>query len=73
MTAKIRVVLIGNRWALTREGEDEPLGTYDSQDQADQEGRAQANIDDAEYELCDEDGVVQERDSYAQDPGDVPG
>ena len=49
--AKIHVVTYGERWAVKREGTDEPLSTHLTRQRAEVAGRAQARADNVELEL----------------------
>ncbi len=58
---------------MKREGTDEPLSTHSTQEEAETAGRATARADQVEFELHGRDGQIRERDSYGNDPRDVPG
>ena len=49
--AKIHVITYGERWAVKREGTDEPLSTHLTRQRAEVAGRAQARADNVELEL----------------------
>jgi len=73
MPANIHVVPSGAEWAVKREGTTEPLSVRLTQQEAETAGRAQARADTVEFELHGTDGKIRQRDSYGNDPRDVPG
>ena len=73
MNANIHVVPRGAEWAVKREGVEEPLSVHLTQAEAEEFGRAQAKMDKVELELHGQDGRIREKDSYGNDPRNVPG
>ena len=71
--ANIHVVTYGELWAVKREGTDEPLSTHHTREQAVVAGRAVARADQVEFVLHRQDGTIRDKDSYGNDPRDVPG
>ena len=55
--ASIRVVRYGGKWAVSREGAEEPLSTHDTRDQAVAAGRATARADDGHAVRCISEGA----------------
>lgn len=60
-------------WHVRREGEDAPLETFATQDEAFQAGRDAAKDDQVELIVQGADGKIVEKNSYGQDPRDVKG
>ena len=73
MPANIHVVPRGAEWAVKREGQEEPLSVHLTQAEAEEAGRAQARANGVEFELHGTDGRIRGKDSYGNDPRDVPG
>ncbi|MBW3619136.1 MAG: DUF2188 domain-containing protein [Actinobacteria bacterium] len=69
----IHVLPDGDRWAVKREGQDAPLSTHDTQEEAAEAGRAEARSAEVEFQLHAADGTIREKDSYGNDPRDIPG
>ncbi len=70
--ALVQVVPGGNAWNVILDGEQQG-GSYATQEQADQAGRALARQNSAEYQLHGADGQIRDKDSYGNDPRDVKG
>jgi len=71
--ANIWVATHGDRWAVRREGTEEPLGVHDTQEEAITAGRQVAQADKVELIVQGEDGQIREKSSHGHDPRNVPG
>lgn len=60
-------------WHVRREGEDQPLQTFSTQNEAFGAGRERAKQDEVELMVQGTDGRIVEKNSYGKDPRDVPG
>ncbi|PZM81454.1 MAG: hypothetical protein DKT66_19790 [Candidatus Melainabacteria bacterium] len=69
----IHVVRKEDKWAVKRENVNGYAATFDTQADADECGRKLAKQDGVEFYLHGEDGSIRLRDSYGNDPRDVPG
>lgn len=70
---QIHVIPDGDRWAVIRDGVDRPLSTHPRQEEAVAAGRQRAREDETEFVLHGADGKIREKDSYGNDPRDIPG
>ena len=70
---QIHVMPDRDRWAVTRDGVDAPLSTHDTQEEAIDAGRAAARRDETEFLVHGSDGQIREKDSYGNDPRNIPG
>lgn len=61
------------RWHIRREGEDNPLQSFATQDEAFEAGREVAKQDEVELIVQGADGKIVEKNSYGHDPRDVKG
>ena len=75
MGKNIHVVTYGELWAVKRNGKalTSRSAPHNTQEQAVVAGRAIARADQVEFELHGRDGRIREKDSYGNDPRDVPG
>lgn len=69
----IHVVHKQNNWAVEREGEDEVLQSFDTKEEAVARGREVARKEEVELIIHRQDGSISERDSYGNDPRNIPG
>ncbi len=69
--ALVQVVPSGNGWSVLQDGSN--AGSFPTQDEAAQAGRARAQAVGAEFQLHGEDGTIREKDSYGNDPRDIQG
>lgn len=69
----VHVVPEGDRWAVKRAGNEQALSMHDAQEEAAEAGRELARQEGVEFTLHGEDGQVREKDSYGNDPRDIPG
>ncbi|TLM80793.1 DUF2188 domain-containing protein [Pseudarthrobacter sp. NamE5] len=61
-------------WKNKREGSDRPFGTgYGTKDEAIAAGRDAAKADKVEHVIKNENGQIGEKNSYGNDPRNVPG
>ena len=60
-------------WHVRRQGQEEPLSSHTTKDQAEQEGRRIATAEDAEFFIKKLDGTIGEKDSHGNDPTNIPG
>lgn len=60
-------------WHVRREGEDQPLETFPTQQEAFDVGRDRAKQDEVELIVQGADGRIVEKNSYGNDPRDIPG
>jgi hypothetical protein len=60
-------------WIVRRENQDEPIGTYRTQAEAEEEGRRIAREEHVEMLLHNRHGQIRQRDTYGHDPRDIPG
>ena len=69
MTKKnIHIVPNGDRWAIKKEGSNDPLSTHKTKALADQQARPQAKKDKVELVIHGRDGRIQDKDSFGNDP-----
>ena len=62
------------RWVNSVEGNQAPLpGSFETKDEAVEDGRAEARRRQTEHVIHNEDGSIGERNSYGDDPADRPG
>ena len=73
MAQNIHVLPHGNRWAVKREGDADPMATFSTQAEAIEFGRDQARNDQVELMIHGADGQIREKDSHGNDPRDIPG
>jgi hypothetical protein len=65
----VHTVYVDGHWQNTVEGEDSPMaGAYDSKDEAVAAGRAEAQRRRTEHVIHRQDGRLDERSSYGNDP-----
>jgi hypothetical protein len=69
----VHVVPKDNNWAVKRANSDDPEATFQTQEEAIESGRQLARAEKVEFILHGEDGRVRLRDSYGNDPRNVPG
>lgn len=69
----IWVVTHGERWAVRREGVDDPLGVHETQEQAITAARGVARAEQVELIVQGANGEIRQKDSYGNDPRNVPG
>ena len=69
----IWVVTHGDRWAVRREGTDDPLGVHDTQEMAITAARSVAKAEEVELVIQGADGEIREKASYGNDPRNTPG
>ncbi len=69
--ALVQVVPSTDGWSVLADGND--AGSFDTQQQAIEEGRTRARALGAEFQLHGKDGTIRQRDSYGNDPRDVQG
>ncbi len=69
----IWVATHGDRWAVRREGVQDPLGVHDTQEKAIVAGRAIARAEEVELIIQGVDGEIREKDSHGHDPDSVSG
>ncbi len=69
--ALVQVVPSGDGWSVLEDGSD--AGSFPTQQEAANAGRARARDLGAEFQLQGEDGTIREKDSYGNDPRDVEG
>jgi hypothetical protein len=67
----VRVLPQGDRWKVEENGTDR--GTFDTQEGAVSVAREIARATKAEFELHGADGRIREKDSYGNDPSNMPG
>lgn len=60
-------------WHVRREGDGAPLETFSTQQEAFDAGRQRAQQDEVELIVQGSDGQIVEKNSYGNDPRDVPG
>jgi Uncharacterized protein conserved in bacteria (DUF2188) len=63
----------GDSWAVKIEGEGSPRSTHQRKSDAVDSGRALAKSLQVEFVVKNQDGRIAEKDSYANDPRNVPG
>jgi hypothetical protein len=61
------------RWIVRRENQEDPLGTYATQAEAEQAGRALAKEETVELFVHSHTGQIRDRSTYGHDPRDIPG
>ena len=69
----IWVVTHGERWAVRREGVNDPLGVHQTQEDAINAARGVARAEGVELVIQGRDGEIRQKDSYGNDPRDIPG
>lgn len=69
----IHVVHKGNSWAMEEEGAAENATVFDTRALAVESGREMAKQNQVELIVHRMDGTIDERDSYGNDPRDIPG
>lgn len=63
-----------NQWKNKREGSDRAFGAgYSAKEDAAAAGRDAARADKVEHIIKNQDGVISEKNSYGNDPRNVPG
>jgi Uncharacterized protein conserved in bacteria (DUF2188) len=67
----VHVVPNGDGWPLEVDGQERD--TFDTQDEALQEGRQLAEDQNGELVIHGEDGQIREKDSHGNDPRNIPG
>jgi hypothetical protein len=73
MAKNIWVTRHGDRWAVKREGRDDPLGTHDAQEAATSAARQVAQAEGVELIVQGTDGQIREKSSHGNDPREDPG
>lgn len=69
MTKKnIHTVPYRNKWAVKKEGVNEPLSTHNTKDAALEKGVSAAKKAKVEHVIHGRDGKIQDKDSYGSDP-----
>ncbi|MEV8042130.1 DUF2188 domain-containing protein [Arthrobacter sp. NPDC080082] len=64
----------GDQWKNKREGTDRAFGAgYSTKEDAVAVGRDAARVDKVEHIIKNQDGVISEKNSYGNDPRNVPG
>lgn len=71
--ANIHVVPSEDGWRVEREGQDRAVAKAGTQKEAAQRGREVARKDQVEFYLHGRDGQIREKDSYGNDPRNIPG
>jgi Uncharacterized protein conserved in bacteria (DUF2188) len=69
--ADVHVVPQASRWGLEVDGE--IRSAYDTQQEAINQGRGLAELEQGELVIHGQDGQIREKDSHGSDPRDVPG
>jgi len=64
----IHIVPKGDRWAIKKEGEKDPLSTHKTKALADQNARARAKKEKVELVIHGRNGQIQDKDSFGKDP-----
>ena len=64
----IHTVPSGNKWAVKREGTKEPISTHNIKANAMQKAVVQAKKDHVEHVIHGQNGRIQDKDSYGNDP-----
>ena len=67
----VHVVPSGDGWALEVDGQERD--TFNTQDEAAQQGRQLAEEENGELVIHGEDGQIREKASHGNDPSDIPG
>lgn len=70
--ALVQVMPQGEQWKVVVDGTQEG-GNYDTQEEAEGVGRTTAKGMGAEFQIHGRDGAIREKDSYGNDPSDIPG
>lgn len=70
--ALVQVLPAEDDWNVVVDGNQEG-DTYDDQTDAESAGRSRAKELGTEFQLHGRDGTIREKDSYGNDPRDVPG
>lgn len=68
MKKNIHVVPSGGRWAVKKEGTDEPISTHKNQELARQSAIPLAKQNKSEVVIHGRDGKIRDKDSYGRDP-----
>lgn len=69
--ALVQVMPDGELWKIVENGTDS--GSFLTQEEAAEKGRARAKLLHAEFQLHGKDGQIREKDSYGSDPSSSPG
>jgi hypothetical protein len=69
----IWVVHDGDQWAVRREGDGEVISTHSTQEEAHEAARDIARNQEAELVIQGRDGKIIDKDSFGNDPRDIPG
>lgn len=69
----VHVVWKNERWTVETEGKTGSGPTYKNRDEAVEEGKRQAKQKHVELLIHRQDGTIGERDSYGNDPHNIPG
>ena len=64
----IHIVPSGSRWAVKREGQEQPISEHRTQGNADKAGRPIARRDGVEIVTHRPDGTIRDKDSFGHDP-----
>ena len=64
----IHIVPAEKGWAVKREGQQQPLSTHRTQENADKAGRPIARRDGVEIVIHGRDGQIRDKDSFGGDP-----
>jgi hypothetical protein len=67
----VHVTPSGDRWAIEVDGDER--GTFDTQEQAIERGRAVAEEEQGELVVHGQGGEIRQKDSHGNDPRDIPG
>ena len=67
----VHVVPSGDGWALKVDGQERD--TFNTQDEAAQQGRQLAEEENGELVIHGEDGQIRKKASHGNDPSDIPG
>jgi hypothetical protein len=60
-------------WLVRRENQEEPIGQFRTQEEAQEEARRIAREEQVEYVLHNRHGQIREKDSHGHDPSSIPG
>lgn len=72
-TGDVETVHSNGKWHNAIEGTDQVSEEFDTKEEAVREGRAMARDLKVEHIIKNLDGTIAERNSYGQDPRDIPG
>ena len=64
----IHTVPFGNKWAVKKEGIEDPISTHNTKDVAMNKGAAEAKKAHVEHVIHGKNGRIQDKDSYGNDP-----